>query len=150
MKRLGATAVMMAALAVASAASAAAPRIVIFSGAPLKRQIVVSDWRSIFAVTQATVGARVAARDQLAHRPWLRISMFWGPGWNDYVREGGDPKALRPRQADQTGRFFPAYHGRAALIDLPWAGKWPRHVPRPALTELKCFGVPILARARHP
>jgi len=70
--------------------------------------------------------------------------MFWGPGWNDYVRQGKDPKALRPGQSDQTGRFYPAYHGRPALLDLGWAGGWPRHVPPVALAVLKRFGVPIV------
>ena len=127
------------------AGSAAAPRIVIFSGAPLEHQIVVSDWHAIFAVTQATVGAPAVPRRRLAGRPSLRVSMFWGPGWNDYVRQGGDPKALRPAQADQVGRFFPAHHGRAALFDLPWAGHWPRRVPPAALSVLKRFGIPVAA-----
>jgi hypothetical protein len=143
MKRLAATVAVLALVAV-SPASAAAPRIVIFSGGPLRHQIVISDWRSIFAVTQATVGARAAPRAQLAHRPSLRVSMFWGPGWNEYIREGKDPRALRPGQSDQTGWFFPAYRGRPALMDLQWSGRGPRHVPPPALSVLKRFGVPIV------
>jgi hypothetical protein len=127
------------------AASAAAPRIVIFSGAPLDHQIVVTDWHAIFAVTQATVSAPAVARRRLAARPSVRISMFWGPVWNDYLRHGGDPNALRPAQADQVGRFFPAHQGRAAVLDLPWAGRWPRRVPPAALTVLKRFGIPVAA-----
>ncbi|MDX6487034.1 MAG: hypothetical protein QOF43_2187 [Gaiellaceae bacterium] len=133
----------MALLVGASAASAAAPRIVIFSGGPLEHQIVVSDWQAIFTVTQAVVAARAVAPAQAAHRPWLHVSMFWGPGWNDYVRQGKDPQALRPGQSDQTGRFYPAYHGRPPLLDLGWAGRWPRHVPPAALSALKRFGVPV-------
>jgi hypothetical protein len=132
-------------LVVVNAAAAAAPRIVIFSEPPLQHQIVVSDWHAIFAVTQATVSAPAVARRELAGRPSLRVSMFWGPGWNDYVRQGRDPKALRPAQADQVGRFFPAYHGRGALLDLPWAGRWPRRVPPAALSVLKRFGIPVAA-----
>jgi hypothetical protein len=144
MKRLVASVGLIALLVGASAAAAAAPRIVILSGGPLQHQIVVSDWRAIFAVTQATVAARAAAPAQAAHRPWIRVSMFWGPGWNDYLRQGKDPKALRPSQSDQTGRFYPAYRGRPALVDLAWSGRWPRHVPPAALSLLKRFGVPVV------
>ncbi|MFL5954345.1 MAG: hypothetical protein ACJ76I_09590 [Gaiellaceae bacterium] len=146
MKRIAACLAATALLVAVGSASAAAPRIVIFSGGPLAHQIVVSDWQAIFAVTQAAVAAPTAPRAQLAHRPSVHVSMFWGPGWNDYIRSGKDPKALRPGQADQAGRFFPAYHGRPALIDLGWAGAWPRHVPRRALTILKSFGVAVVVR----
>jgi hypothetical protein len=144
MRTLVTSLAVIALLVSATAASAAAPRIVIFSGGPLERQIVVSDWRAIFAVTQSMVAARAAAPAQVAHRPSLRVSMFWGPGWNEYLREGKDPKALRPGQSDQTGRFYPAYHDRPALMDLGWADRWPRHVPPVALSLLKRFGVPVV------
>jgi hypothetical protein len=145
MRKLIAFVAVVSCLLAVDAASAAAPRIVIFSGAPLEHQIVVSDWRAIFAVTQATASAPAVPRRRLAARPSLRVSMFWGPGWNDYVRQGRDPNALRPAQADQVGRFFPAHHGRGALLDLPWAGRWPRRVPPAALSVLKRFGIPVAA-----
>jgi len=68
--------------------------------------------------------------------------MFWGPRWIDYLKEGNRASALRPRQADQSGSFYPAWRGRPALIDLGWAGRWPRVVPPNALAILERFGIP--------
>jgi hypothetical protein len=136
-----ATIVAAAALA-AGVADAAAPRIVIFSGRPIAHQVVISDWEAVFRVVEQIAPARVVPRAKLAGRPGLKVSMFWGPRWIDYLREGKRASALRPGQADQSGRFYPAWRGRPALIDLPWAGQWPRVVPPRALAVLKRFGVP--------
>jgi hypothetical protein len=127
----------------ADAAQAAAPRIVIFSGKPVAHQIVISDWQAIFRLVDQIAPARVVRRAEVAHRPRLKVSMYWGPRWSDYLNEGKRASALRPGQADQVGSFYPAFWGRPALIDLPWAGKWPRLVPPKALAILKRFGVPI-------
>jgi hypothetical protein len=126
------------------AAQAAAPRILIVSGSPLPRQVVISNWNSIFRVVeQLAANGRPAPRSQLAGRPRLRVSMFWGPQWNDYLRSGHSPALLRPRQADQHGSFYPAYRGRPAVIDLPWAGAWPRIVPASGLAILVRYRVPV-------
>jgi hypothetical protein len=124
-------------------AHAAAPRIVIVSGKPLARQVVISDWAEIFSVVQGVVSVRPVPRAQLAGRPRLKVSMFWGPIWNEYLESGNDASALRPRQADQFGGFYPTWRGHRALIDLPWAGRWPRAVSAKALRILRSYGVPI-------
>jgi len=127
-------------------AHAAAPRIVIVSGTPLAHQVVISDWPAILRVVSRVVSARAVPRAQLAGRPRLRLSLFWGPRWNDYLAAGKRASALRPRQADQRGAFYPAWHGRPAAIDLSWAGRWPRRVPNAALATLRRFGVPVVLR----
>ena len=133
---------LVVAVATVGAARAAAPRIVIFSGAPLAHRVVVSDWPSIFDVVESVVPARVVRPAGLAGRPRLEVSMFWGPRWIDYLGEGKRASALTPRQADQFGVFYPAWREQPALIDLPWAGRWPRVVPPKALAILARFGVP--------
>ena len=132
----------------AGVADAAAPRIVIFSGKPLTQPIVISDWQAIFRVFEQLVPARarVAPRAELAGRPRLKVSMFWGPRWIDYLREDKRASALRPRQADQFGSFYPAWRGRGALIDLSGSGQSPRVVPSKALAVLRQFGVPTKLR----
>jgi hypothetical protein len=127
-------------------ARAAAPRIVIVSGKPLAHRVVIANWSAIFAVVERVDNARVAPVGRLAGRPRLKVSMFWGPRWVAYMRQGKRASGLRPRQADQFGTFYPAWRGRAALIDLPWAGRWPRIVPAKALATLERFGVPIRLR----
>jgi hypothetical protein len=127
----------------ASTARAAAPRILIVSGAALEHQVVIANWQEIFTVVQQVTAGPGVSRAQLAYRPKLRLSMFWGPGWNDYLREGHSAAALRPGQADDRGWFYPAWDGRLALIDLSWAGNWPRVVPGKALAILKRHGVTV-------
>jgi len=143
---IAATAV--AAMLGAGAAHAAAPRILIVSGKPLAHQVVISNWHSIAVVIQEVANnSRVAQRGQLvAGRPRLKVSMFWGPRWNDYLSNGHRATALRPHQADQFGSFYPAWRGRPALMELSLADRrWPRVVPARALAILKRFGVPITA-----
>ena len=127
-------------------ADAATPRIVIVSGKPLAHRIVISNWSAIFAVVERVNTARAAPGKQLAGRPCLKVSMFWGPHWVAYMRQGKRASALRPKQADQFGTFYPAWRGHPALIDLPWAGRWPRIVPAKALATLRRFGVPVRLR----
>lgn len=134
--------IVAAAALFAGSAHAAAPRIVIFSGKPLPRQVVISNWPLIFRVVELVLPARVARRAELAGRPRIKVSMFWGPRWVDFLNEGKRASALRPGHADQSGSFYPAWRGRPALIDLGWAGLWPRVVPPMALAILKRFGVP--------
>lgn len=134
----------LTAVAVAApAARAAAPRILIVSGAPLAHQIAISNWAAIFRVVEPVASASSVKRAQLAGRPRLRLSMFWGPRWVDYLAAGHRATALRPQDADQQGSFYPAWHGRPAAIDLPWAGSWPRLVPAKALATLKHYRIPI-------
>lgn len=128
---------------IATVAEAAAPRIVIVSGKPLARQVVISDWEKIFTIVQGVANARPAPRANLAGRPRLKVSMFWGRRWNEYLDSGKLASGLRPRQADQFGSFYPAWRGRRALIDLPWAGRWPRPVSAKALAILTRYGVPM-------
>lgn len=125
-------------------ADAAAPRIVIFSGKSLARPVAISDWQAISRVFEQLVPAyaHVAPRTELAGRPRLRVSMFWGPRWIDYLSEGKRASALRPAQADQFGSFYPAWRGRPAVIDLSGAVQSPRVVPSKTLAILEGFGVP--------
>jgi hypothetical protein len=127
-------------------ASAASPRILLFSGAPLTHPIVISDWQRIFRFYVPTATSARVTRSQLAARPRLRVSLFWGPRWIDYLAHGRDPQTLRPRDADQTARFYPAWHGHAALFDLPSVWRRPRTVPAAALAILGRYGVPLSSR----
>jgi hypothetical protein len=75
----------------------------------------------------------------------MKVSMFWGPRWIDYLRSGKRATALRPQDADQFGSVYPAWRGRPAMIVL-WAGSWPRPLSAKALTILRRHGVPIRLR----
>jgi hypothetical protein len=133
----------LTAVVLAPAAQAAAPRIVIVSGKPMAHQIAISNWTAIFRIIEPVASAPNVKRALLVGRPRLRLSMFWGPGWVDYLAAGHRAAALRPQDADQQGSFYPAWHGRPAAIELPWAGSWPRLVPAKALAILKHYRIPV-------
>jgi hypothetical protein len=113
----------------AAPAPAAAPRLVMVSGAPLATPILLSS-------------GPAAPSDPHGGRPSLQLAMFWDAGiWEPYVREGR-LGSLRPEQANQFGRFYPAVAGQPALVDLPWAGTWPKRVGPDAQAILARHGVP--------
>jgi hypothetical protein len=77
-------------------ADAAAPRIVIVSGKPLTRPVAIANWQHIFVVVGEIAPARAVPRRRLRGRPHLELALFWGPRWDEYLRAGGSPRALRP------------------------------------------------------
>jgi hypothetical protein len=126
----------------AAPARAAAPRLFMVSGAPLAKPVMLSDWDEIATLTGLLSSSPAAPSDPLGGRPSLQLAMFWDAGiWEPYVREGR-LGSLRPEQANQFGRFYPAVAGQPALVDLPWAGTWPKRVGPDALAILARHGVP--------
>ncbi len=147
MKRVVAIAIAVALMAIISAdpADASEPRIIIVSGKPLTHEVVISNWNVIATMVRSVVNGRVDRTDPLSGRPRLKVSMFWGGRWLQYMNRGKPPSALRPQQANQFGSFYPAWRGRPAVMALPWVGGWPRVVPARALAILKSYDVPIVA-----
>jgi hypothetical protein len=108
----------------------------------LDREIALTDLDDIADLLSEVVQSPPIPRQQLTGRPFINIGLFWGPGWGAYVRNGHSVGALTANDADQDGRFFPEWNGRAAAIDLPWSGDWPRRVQDRTLTLLKGHGIP--------
>ncbi len=62
--------------------------------------------------------------------------------WEPYVREGRLDE-LTPEQANQEGRFYPAFGGREAVIDLLVNGRaGPKHAPPVAIAALTRHRIP--------
>jgi hypothetical protein len=127
----------------AGPADASEPRIIIVSGKPLTHEVVISNWNVIASMVRSVVNGRIDRADTLSGRPRLRISMFWGERWVEYMIRGEAASALRPYQANQFGSLYPAWRGSPALMALPWVGGWPRVVPARALAILKGYEIPI-------
>jgi hypothetical protein len=132
--------------ATAASASAAAPRIVIFSGKPLAQRIVIDDWQRIFRFYVPANTTNTIRGAQLAARPHLRVSLFWGPRWIDYLAKGNDARTLWPSQADQNAVFYPSWQGQPALFQIPSMQRRPHPVPAMALAVLQSYGVPVSSR----
>lgn len=128
----------------AEAAEAAAPRLIMVSGPPLSSPVTLSNWNEIGSFVQAVANESPAVgRASLTGRPSLLLALFWDARiWEPYVRQGR-LASLRPDQANQFGRFYPATDGRPAAIDLPWAGRWPKQLNAAALAILERHGVPV-------
>jgi hypothetical protein len=127
-----------AVLALASAASAAAPNYILVSGKGLSRPVLLGDWnenlRLLSAVARAP-RAKPAVVRGLARRPRLDLAEFWG--W------GGRPPPTRPRDASQHGTFYPARRSSPAVVVLMVDGsRVPRLAPPAALRILARHGVP--------
>jgi hypothetical protein len=146
MARISVTLVLAAALALAVAgpAQAAAPRLIMISGEPLAEPILLDDAEEVFALYQAFFfEGDPVARIALQGRPSLRLALFWDNAlWEPYVRDGRLAE-LRPTDANQFGRFYPAVGGEPALVDLRAHGRWPKIVGEAGRHILEARGIPV-------
>lgn len=110
-------------LANASAAPralAAAPPIILVSGPPLCRPIVLAEWGQIISLLSS--GADDPPRGQLeppGGRTYFDLALFWEDEWWTYVQTEQPLDWLQPDQAMQHGRFYPASADEPALLVLP-------------------------------
>jgi hypothetical protein len=140
------------ALTAATPAMAAAPRLIMVSGAPLERPVLLSDWDEAAELYWSFFFDGTAADPaSLEGRPSLRLGLFWNSHvWEPYVRQDRLGE-LRPEQANQVGRFYPAVGDKPALVDVPGYGQWPKIADVHALKILERHGVPVqlVLRARE-
>jgi hypothetical protein len=118
----------LAALGLAPAAGAAAPRIIMVTGPGLEEPVFLTDYSEnldlmiAFQRGREIDEGRVVDPKELQRRPYLELWLFWGENqWEPYVREGRVTK-LRREQANQYGRFYPAFGARGAVMDLDVPG----------------------------
>jgi len=127
----------VAALVIAAGAEAAAPRYILISGPGLERPILLADWSENLDLLIALIDApRVdASAARLSSRRRFRLGLFWG--WPER------PLPTDPRDANQTGWFYPRTESQPAAIDLRVSGtRAPRVAPTRALRILARHGVP--------
>lgn len=140
---------LLVAALVAGPAVAAAPRLMMVYGPPLPEPIVLRDWRENLTVMVNMKRTNIDP-GELEGRPYLKMALFWGPRWAEYVEEGGSLDALRPEQANQHARFYPATGDEPALITLNSSKLGPgsiRRVEPEALAVLSRRGVPVRSEA---
>lgn len=136
-------AVLTVALVATAPALAAAPRLIMVSGGALERPVLLSDAGEVVELYSSFFRGTAVDRASLGERPSLRLGLLWDNRlWEPYVRAGRLGE-LRPGQANQVGRFYPAVGDKPALVDVPGYGRWPKLAGAQALSILERRGVPV-------
>jgi hypothetical protein len=117
-RTVGASSLGVGAIVLASVVnlSAAAPRLILVSGALLERPVLIEDWDDNMRIMAAVNSRTVAESESLENRPFYEFALFWGAEWVQYVNEGRPVAALKPEQATQHARFYPAVGAAPALF----------------------------------
>jgi hypothetical protein len=110
------TAMLALATAPLREATVAAPAIIIVHGAPLPQRVVMSDFDENLRLMAAIDVSQRSDSSLVEGRGYLGLAMFWGPEWATYPRTPEALGRLRPEQANQHGRFYPAQGDSPALV----------------------------------
>jgi len=130
-------------------AKAAAPRLIMVSGEPLAERVLISRAADAFELYGSFFRTRPVDRSSVEGRPSFRLGLFWDNSlWEPYVREGRLDE-LRPGQANQVARFYPAIGRKPALVVVPAYGTWPKSADETALRILEAQGVPVRLSEAH-
>lgn len=125
---------------------AAGPRIMMVYGHPLTKPVVFSNWGENEGLAVAANDDMSVMHAQLKGRPFFRVALFWGTEWVRYMKRHRSTAALRPNQANQFARFYPAYASAPALFAFD-------SIPGPyrsLIRRIRPEGLAILARHGIP
>jgi hypothetical protein len=125
---------------------AAGPRIMIVYGRPLAKPVIVSNWGENETLLVAANDDMSVKHARLKVRPSLRVAMFWGMEWVQYMKRHKLLAALHPNQANQFARFYPAYGSAPALFVFD-------SIPGPytsLIRRIRPEGIAVLARHGIP
>ncbi len=142
---LGAT--LFTGIVFAKHADAAAPRLIMVYGSPLRKPVILGNWRENLEFMSSITQQSSVTPEELRRRPYLRLALFWGPEWAQYVEEGKPIDKLRPEQANQQGRFYPAvgHASPVVTLDMPPGSVGPswRQVREGGIRILLRYGIPV-------
>lgn len=116
--------VLLIAASPAASPEKSAPWIIILHGKLLAERIEIADWDDNLQVLASTNASRVVDPVDLPQRPFVDLALFWGSSWATYPRTPEALARLRPREANQHGRFYPAQNGSDPLLVVgPTSGR---------------------------
>jgi hypothetical protein len=129
----------------------AAPQIMIFNGGPLRKRVVLDDIRENMLILTPPQYRGMAVNNlasTLAHRPFIGVSLFWGPQWRPMVGNDSALEHLSDAKANQRGKLYPARaHDDAILVlDGTLESASAVRLDSAALAILSRHGVPIRVR----
>jgi hypothetical protein len=117
----GVLAVVCVSLVWGASLHAAFPRLVMVSGGALKASVVMTDWELTATMLQNLGSPKPIPVAQLEGRPFLQVSMFWGPQWKQFMDEGRPVASLRHEDGNEFGRLYPAVGDQPAVLILTGA-----------------------------
>ena len=139
---------------------AMAPRIIMIYGGSLERPVFLTEsLEDNMSLFENPDGATPFDWEELPNRPFFHVAMFWGSEWDRSIAAGRPVTALRPEQASQHGRLYPATGSKPAVfLQTRFVGTAPSPVPkdlnsfehgkglsRDALAMLVRHGIPVTA-----
>jgi hypothetical protein len=92
------------------------PSIMMFHGGILKQPVFVVEHSEIFSFLREIESPHRGSRPQPEDRPYVNVSFFWGAEWTRYVTDQQPLSKLRPDDANQHGRFYPALRQQPAVL----------------------------------
>lgn len=123
----------------------AAPEIVIFTGGPLTKPVVVASWtenQNLLLTGEPHEALVPGHRRATRPRPVISMALFWGSQWRNYAASPERLATLTPAQANQHGQYYPAVSGARALIAV---GSIRGPVSDSGLAVLRRHGIPTRA-----
>ncbi|MBA3441597.1 MAG: hypothetical protein H0T92_17190 [Pyrinomonadaceae bacterium] len=136
----------LAATILAIPVEAAAPRLLMIYGKQLPKPIILANWQENQRLMSAITEEAKVTPEELKGRPYLEVALFSGLEWVRYVDQGKPLDKLRPKQASQHGRFYPAVGDAAPIMtfkSLPGPGPLTRRVDAKGVEILAGHGIPV-------
>ena len=129
----------------------AAPWAIMIHGSLVERPITMSSWHENHRLMLAISPGIRTRTSTLEGRAFIDMALFWGPEWAHLADSPEAVARLRPDQASQHGRLYPARGNSPAVVvlDLPspnemmLASVKVRVVEREGLAVLEKYGVPV-------
>lgn len=90
----------------------------IISGSLVKQRVILDRWEQNLRFLLALNDWVDIDPGSLIGRPYLDLSLYWGPDWKKYMEQGGRPETLSQNQSNQRGRFYPAVGSNPAVVEL--------------------------------
>jgi hypothetical protein len=82
----------------------------------LERPVLIQDWDDTMRIMAGVNDRAIAASEAPTDRPYYDCALFWGMEWVKYISDGRPLFALKPEQATQHARFYPAVGAAPALF----------------------------------
>jgi hypothetical protein len=129
----------------------AAPWAIMIHGSLVEKPITLSSWHENLRLMLAISPGIRTRTSTLEGRAYIDMALFWGPEWKHLADSPEAVARLRPDQASQYGRLYPARGNAPAVVvlDAPSPNEMMlssvkvRVLEREGLAVLEKYGIPV-------